>query len=96
MSLSRMDSPWHSIKNAKMLSRRTLWQLWKTFIRTVFLDFWCNATFITMIPKHEGTDVISNFKPISFVGSVYKIIVKILTYRLKVLYTVISRKQGAF
>ena len=42
-----------------------------------------NATFIALIPKRNGASNIRNFRPISLVGSVYKILVKVLANRLK-------------
>ena len=42
-----------------------------------------NATFIALIPKRNGASNIQNFRPISLVGSVYKILVKVLANRLK-------------
>ena len=42
-----------------------------------------NATFIALIPKRNGASNIRNFRPISLVGSVYKILVKVLGNRLK-------------
>ena len=37
-----------------------------------------NATFIALIPKKNGASNIRDFRPISLVGSVYKILVKVL------------------
>ena len=42
-----------------------------------------NATFIALIPKRNGASNIRNFRPISLVGSVYKILVKVLANRQK-------------
>lgn len=56
-----------------------------------------NATFISLIPKFEGANKISDFRPISLVGSIYKIISKTLSCRLKkALKKVISPNQSAF
>ena len=43
-----------------------------------------NATFIALIPKKNNASNISDFRPISLVGSVYKILTKVLANRLKV------------
>ena len=40
-----------------------------------------NATFIALIPKKNGASNIRDFRPISLVGSVYKILVKVLDQR---------------
>lgn len=54
-------------------------------------------TYIALIPKREGADQLSDFRPVSLVGSIYKIISKCLAQRLKeVLLVLISREQGAF
>ena len=42
-----------------------------------------NATFIALIPKKLGALDIKDFCPISLVGRVYKIVVKVLANRLK-------------
>ena len=56
-----------------------------------------NATFITLIPKKNGASNIRDFRPISLVGSVYKILAKVLTNCLKeVLDQLISESQNSF
>ena len=56
-----------------------------------------NATFIAMVPKKSQTFKISDYRPISLVTSLYKIIAKVLLGRLrKVLHETISGSQGAF
>nr|XP_016494332.1 PREDICTED: uncharacterized protein LOC107813564 [Nicotiana tabacum] len=42
-----------------------------------------NATFVALIPKKVGPKELRNFRPISLIGSIYKIISKLLTERLK-------------
>ena len=41
-------------------------------------------SFITLIPKKNDASNISDFRPISLVGSVYKILAKVLANRLEV------------
>jgi hypothetical protein len=56
-----------------------------------------NATFVVLIPKKAGAIEIKNFRPISLVGSMYKIISKVLANRLKgVLGGLLSQSQNAF
>ena len=56
-----------------------------------------NATFIALIPKKNGASNIHDFRPISLVGSVYKILAKVLANRLKeVLDQLISESQNSF
>lgn len=42
-----------------------------------------NSTFICLIPRKKGAKCISDLKPISFVGTIYKIISKVLAKHLK-------------
>jgi hypothetical protein len=42
-----------------------------------------NASFIVLIPKKTGAVELQDFRPISLVGGIYKILVKVLANRLK-------------
>lgn len=42
-----------------------------------------NATFIALIPKKTGAHKIKDFRPINLVGSIYKLLVKVLANRLR-------------
>ncbi|GJW71646.1 RNA-directed DNA polymerase, eukaryota [Tanacetum coccineum] len=56
-----------------------------------------NASFIALIPKMQDVRVVKDFRPISLIGSVYKIIAKILANRLVgVLGDLIHEVQSAF
>uniref|UniRef100_A0A2N9HE33 Uncharacterized protein n=1 Tax=Fagus sylvatica TaxID=28930 RepID=A0A2N9HE33_FAGSY len=56
-----------------------------------------NATFLSLIPKKVSAVEVKDFRPISLVGSVYKILAKVLANRLSVvLAAVISPSQNAF
>ena len=56
-----------------------------------------NATFIALVSKKNGASNIRDFRPISLVGSVYKILAKVLTNHLKeVLDQLISESQNSF
>ena len=56
-----------------------------------------NITWVTLIPKVENPASIEEFRPISMVGSIYKIIAKILSSRLKdVITPLIDESQNAF
>lgn len=63
-------------------------------------DQWCkslSATFITLIPKKRGASEIKDLWPISLVGSLYKLLAKILALRLKMVFQkIISTSQNAF
>ena len=50
-----------------------------------------------MIPKKKGVDDLKDFRPISLVGCLYKLLTKVLANRLKkVMGKVISKFQNAF
>jgi len=56
-----------------------------------------NATFICLIPKVAGANDINKFRLISLVGSVYKILAKVLASRLRAAVDkVVSPSQHAF
>jgi len=56
-----------------------------------------NATFVSLIPKKTGAMDVRDFRPISLVGGIYKIISKVLANRFKsVLGKIISNTQNAF
>lgn len=42
-----------------------------------------NSLFIMLIPKKEGASELNHFRPISLIGSLYKVIAKVLMSRLK-------------
>jgi hypothetical protein len=56
-----------------------------------------NSTFISLIPKIQGAKEVKDFRPISLVGGVYKIISKVLANRMRrVMDKIISKPQNAF
>ena len=57
----------------------------------------CNASFIALVPKVKDPSSLEQFRPISLVGAIYKIITKVLSGRLKkVLPMIIDECQSAF
>jgi hypothetical protein len=81
------------------------WDVIKTDLMGVFQDFYThskfvnsiNATFLALIPKKSGAVDLKDFRPISLVSGVYKIIAKVLANRLrKVVEKIISKSQNAF
>ncbi|MCI31076.1 cysteine-rich receptor-like protein kinase, partial [Trifolium medium] len=56
-----------------------------------------NSTFIALIPKVDSPQHLNDFRPISLVGSLYKIMAKMLANRLRlVIGSVISESQTTF
>ena len=57
----------------------------------------CNASFVALIPKQTDPLLISDFRPISLLGCLYKTIAKLLANRLsQVITKLISFNQSAF
>nr|GEV29351.1 RNA-directed DNA polymerase, eukaryota [Tanacetum cinerariifolium] len=57
----------------------------------------CNASFISLIPKVHDPKSLNDFRPISLIGSLYKVVSKILAMRLSlVIPDLISDVQTAF
>ena len=56
-----------------------------------------NTTFLVLVPKKGGADDLRDFRPISLVGGLYKLLAKVLANRLKkVMGKVVSSTQNAF
>ena len=81
------------------------WPILRGDVMAVFSEFYeygsfvrsLNATFLLLIPKKANAVEVKDFRPISLVGSMYKILAKVLANRLSgVLATVISPSQNAF
>ena len=84
---------------------QTQWDTVKTDMMKVFEEFYgsgiingiSNETYICLIPKKLNSCRVRDFRPISLVTSLYKIIAKVLAKRLQsVLPKTISKYQGAF
>ncbi|MFS8007526.1 putative RNA-directed DNA polymerase [Helianthus anomalus] len=57
----------------------------------------CASSFITLIPKVKDATCLNEYRPISLVGAINKVLSKVLANRLKkVLPSVISESQSAF
>nr|GEU86184.1 RNA-directed DNA polymerase, eukaryota, reverse transcriptase zinc-binding domain protein [Tanacetum cinerariifolium] len=56
-----------------------------------------NSSFIALIPKTQGAMLVKDFRPISLIGSLYKIITKLLANRLvTVIGNLVNDDQSAF
>ena len=57
----------------------------------------CNSTFIALSPKIPDVNMVKDFRPISLIASIYKIIAKILANRhVGVLESIVNEVQSAF
>ena len=71
--------------------------IFKHFHRYSVFEMSLNASFLTLIPKNPNAVNIMEFRPISLVGSVYKLLSKVLANRLRVvLDCLISETQNSF
>uniref|UniRef100_A0A2N9EUU7 Reverse transcriptase domain-containing protein n=1 Tax=Fagus sylvatica TaxID=28930 RepID=A0A2N9EUU7_FAGSY len=84
---------------------QSCWDIIKQDVMNVFHDFHVsrnfvkslNVTFLALIPKKPGAQECKDFRPISLVTGMYKIIAKVLANRLSgVLPKLISASQNAF
>jgi exonuclease III len=84
---------------------QSCWTVVKNDIMAVFSEFYrrrqlvknVNVTFVTLVPKKADAVEMKDFRPISLVGGMYKILSKVLANRMKnVLGKIISNSQNAF
>ena len=84
---------------------KEFWYLLKHEIRIMFDQFHANETipksflsfFVTLIPKVNASMSLKQYRPISLLGSLYKLLSKVLANRLsKVMNSIISVSQSAF
>ncbi|MFS8023979.1 putative RNA-directed DNA polymerase [Helianthus anomalus] len=81
---------WKDFKNSLM-------DVMKDFHHNGVISKGCNSSFVALILKSKDPRSLANFRPISLVGSIYKILSKVLAYRLSsVINEVISPTQSAF
>ncbi|WMV13599.1 hypothetical protein MTR67_006984 [Solanum verrucosum] len=87
-----------------MIFFETFWEVLKDIINTLShfhsnqnFEKSFNATFIALIPKKAGASELKDYRPISLIGGVYKIIAKLLAERLKrVVSKLVNKNQMAF
>ena len=81
------------------------WDFVKDEVMGFFKDFFqndqfvksLNATFLVLVPKGSTVEDLKDLRPISLVGSLYKILSKVLANRIKsVMRLIISQSQNAF
>ena len=89
-SMAFFQKCWEVIKKDMMA-------IFKEFHETRKFEKSLNATSVALTPKKAGAMEIKDFRPISLVSGVYKIISKVLTSRLKlVIRKLVSQTQSAF
>ena len=67
------------------------WDVVKIEIMGLFREFhemsrfvkFLNATFLVLVPKKKGAEDLKDFRPINLVGSLYKLLAKVLANRIK-------------
>ena len=81
------------------------WDTLRSDVLRLFLEFYhkgkfvssLNATFIGLIPKKANAEDIRDYRPISLIGCIYKLLSKVLALRLRgVIGSLISENQNAF
>ncbi|XP_048494804.1 uncharacterized protein LOC125494938 [Beta vulgaris subsp. vulgaris] len=84
---------------------KAAWNIIKTDVYLLVQEFWqtgklpkgSNMAFITLIAKIKNPNGFKDYRPISMVGSIYKIIAKLLTQRLKqVMSSLVGPLQTSF
>ena len=69
----------------------------KHFFKSGSFPRGCNSSFIALIPKVTDAKFVNDFRPISLIGCVYKVISKVLANRLApVISDLVSETQSAF
>jgi len=85
------------IKKSWEFVKEEVMAVMKQFHETGYIPKGCNASFIALVPKVKNPVNLEQYRPISLVGAIYKIISKVLAERIKkVLPLVIDECQSAF
>ncbi|RVW77375.1 LINE-1 retrotransposable element ORF2 protein [Vitis vinifera] len=84
---------------------QSCWEFIKEEILEMFKEFYehssflksLNNTFLVLIPKKSGVEDLGDFRPISLLEGLYKLLTKVLANRLKIVVgKVVSTSQNAF
>ncbi|RVX01885.1 Transposon TX1 uncharacterized 149 kDa protein [Vitis vinifera] len=84
---------------------QSCWEIVKEDVLDMFKEFYdhnsfiksLNHTFLVLIPKKGGAEDLGDYRPISLLGGLYKLLAKVLANRLKkIIDKVISSDQNAF
>ena len=85
-SMEFLQSQWDTVKD-------DILKVFSEFEKDGIIHGITNANFICLIPKKVSSSKVRDFRPISLVTSLYKLISKVLSMRLK---EVLAETQGAF
>ncbi|XP_022024016.1 uncharacterized protein LOC110924301 [Helianthus annuus] len=67
------------------------------FHEKAFINKGCNSSFVALLPKVADPQELNDFRPISLIGVVYKVIAKVLANRINpTLPSIVSPMQSAF
>nr|GEY82698.1 RNA-directed DNA polymerase, eukaryota, reverse transcriptase zinc-binding domain protein [Tanacetum cinerariifolium] len=66
------------------------------FFNTCTFSQGCNSSFIALIPKMQDAKLVKDFRPITLIGCIYKIVTKLLANRLCTFIPDLSDVQSAF
>ncbi|XP_028095305.1 uncharacterized protein LOC114295281 [Camellia sinensis] len=81
---------WQSIKGDVM-------QFMSEFHQNSKLVHGINSSFVALIPKNDNPTCLSDYRPISLIGSLYRVLAKVLSNRIKLIVSrIISESQSAF
>ena len=93
----QMATLWLFIRIVEILLRRICLDFLRSSSGGGVVNSTMNYTILCLIPKKSESKYVKDFRPISLVSSVYKILAKVLANRLReVLSETISTSQGAF
>ena len=89
-TLELFQSQWETMKDDVM-------RVFREFAKDGIVHGVTNETYIFLVPKKANSSKVKDFRPISLVTNIYKIIAKVLSSRLKeVLANTIGESQDAF
>jgi len=85
------------IKNSWEVIKEEVMSAMAAFYASGYIPKGYNASFLALVPKVRDPVMLEQYRPISLVGAMYKIISKVLAERLKkVLPSIIDESQSAF
>ncbi|RVW96406.1 putative ribonuclease H protein [Vitis vinifera] len=96
-SVIRMALLWLFWQNRWDFVKEEILEMFKEFHEYSSFLKSLNNTFLVLIPKKSGAEDLGDFRPISLLGGLYKLLAKVLANRLKkVVGNVVSTSQNAF